>query len=82
MAPEEFTAMKITVSLFATFRNNRFKQEQREYPEDVSFRQVVADLGLREEELGMALVNGRHVSMEQPLREGDSLSLFPLLGGG
>jgi molybdopterin converting factor small subunit len=74
--------MKITVHLFATFRNGRFKQQEKDYSEGTTFRQVVADVGLREEDLGMGLVNGIHASMEQVLQEGDSLSLFPLLAGG
>ncbi len=74
--------MKITVHLFATFRNGRFKQQEKDYSEGTTFRQVVADVGLREEDLGMGLVNGIHASMGQELQEGDSLSLFPLLAGG
>lgn len=74
--------MKVTVKLFATFRNGRFKQDQRDYPDGVSYRQVVADVGVREDELGMVLVNGRHASLDQAFNDGDTLSIFPLLGGG
>lgn len=74
--------MKITVRLFATFRTDRFKQDQRDYPDGALCRQVVADVGIPGEELGMILVNGRHASLDQALNDGDSLSLFPLLGGG
>jgi molybdopterin converting factor small subunit len=74
--------MKVTVKLFATFRNGRFKQDHRDYPDGVSCRQVAADVGVHEDELGMVLVNGRHASLDQVLNNGDSLSIFPLLGGG
>jgi molybdopterin synthase sulfur carrier subunit len=74
--------MKITVKLFATFRAGRFKQDQRGYPDGTLCRQVVADVGVPLEELGMILVNGRHAALDQVLNDGDSLSLFPLLGGG
>jgi molybdopterin converting factor small subunit len=74
--------MKITVQLFASFRKGRFKQEQRDYPEEITCRDVIADVGLSEEDLGMTLVNGRHASMGKVMSDGDSLSLFPLLGGG
>lgn len=74
--------MKITVKLFATFRIGRFKQDQRDYPEGALCRQVVADVGIPGEELGMILVNGRHATLDQALINGDCLSLFPLLGGG
>ena len=74
--------MKVTVKLFATFRNGRFKIEQQEWPEGTDCRSVVASLGLTEEEIGIVLINGRHVSLEQFLAPGDTLSLFPLVGGG
>ena len=74
--------MKITLKLFATFRVGRFKAQERDYPEGTNCRRVVADVGLNEEELGVVLVNGRHAPLEQRLREGDTLSLFPLVGGG
>jgi molybdopterin synthase sulfur carrier subunit len=74
--------MQITVKLFATFRVGRFKAEDRNYPEGTDCRHIVADVGLKEEELGIVLVNGRHAPLEQKLLEGDSLSLFPLVGGG
>ena len=44
--------------------------------------QVVAELGIAEAEVGMALVNGRHASIGQELCDGNVLALFPLLGGG
>jgi molybdopterin converting factor small subunit len=74
--------MQITVKLFATFRNGRFKADVREYPAGTVCRQIVADMEIREEELGIVLVNGRHAQLAQELRGGDSLSLFPLVGGG
>ena len=74
--------MKIMIELFATFRVGRFKKEHREYQVGSTFRQVIADVGIIEAELGMALVNGRHTPMEHELSDGDSVALFPLLGGG
>jgi sulfur-carrier protein len=74
--------MRITVKLFATFRNGRFKIEEQQRPEGTVCRGVVLDLGLTEEEIGIILVNGRHVTLDYLLKEGDTLSLFPLVGGG
>ncbi len=74
--------MKINIKLFATFRIGRFKQAQRVYPDGATCQQVVAVVGIKGEELGMILVNGRHASLDQALNDGDSLSLFPMLGGG
>ena len=74
--------MQITVKLFATFRNGRFKVAEQEHPEGTDCRTIVLQLGLTEEEIGIILVNGRHAQLDHRLKEGDTLSLFPLVGGG
>jgi sulfur-carrier protein len=74
--------MKVTVKLFATFRNGRFKIAEQELPEGTQCRRVVLDLGLTEEEIGIIMINGRHGVLGQELNAGDVLSLFPLVGGG
>jgi molybdopterin synthase sulfur carrier subunit len=74
--------MTLTIKLFATFRNGRFKETQKEVTDNSTLGQVIADLGIAESEIGMALVNGRHASMGQGLNDGHVLALFPLLGGG
>ena len=74
--------MKIRVKLFAYFRDGRFKVADFDYAENTACRQIVADVGLKEEDLGIVMVNGRHAPLGQQLKEGDCLSLFPLVGGG
>ena len=74
--------MTITVNLFASFRSGRFGKAQRDYPAGTSLTEVLADIGIRQEEVGMALVNSRHAAPDQALCDGDNLALFPLLGGG
>ena len=74
--------MRITVKLFATFRNNRFKTAEQEHPEGTVCRQIIHGLGLTEAEIGVIMVSGRHAALDQVLRDGDTLSLFPLIGGG
>ena len=74
--------MHITVKLFATFRNGRFKVSQQEYPGGTDCRTILGILGLTEEEIGIVLVNGRHAGLDHALQEGDTLALFPLVGGG
>lgn len=74
--------MQVTVKLFATFRNERFKTAQQELPAGTDCRTIMLGLGLAEEEIGVVLVNGRHATLDQILHEGDALSLFPLVGGG
>ena len=74
--------MKITVKLFATFRNGRFAIEERVYPEGTTVGQVIEELGIPVAELGIKMVNSRHVKLDQHLADGDVLAVFPLLGGG
>lgn len=74
--------MQVTVKLFATFRNGRFKIQEQELPEGTQCRQVVTDLGITEEEVGVIMINGRHGSIDQQLAHNDVLSIFPLVGGG
>jgi molybdopterin converting factor small subunit len=74
--------MKITIKLFATFRDGRFKEEQREIPEGITLRQVVADVGIVEREIGMTLINGCHAPLDKVLSDGDNIFLFPMLTGG
>lgn len=74
--------MKITVKLFATFRLDRFDIEQREYPTGTRVAQVVDELQLPVDKLGILMVNSRHVDLERVLVDGETLAIFPLVGGG
>ncbi|MCD6527542.1 MAG: MoaD/ThiS family protein [Desulfuromonas sp.] len=72
----------LTVKLFAQFRVGRFKVEQRDYAEPLTTSQILVDLGIAEDELGVLMINGRHAELDQPLCQGDSIGIFPLVGGG
>jgi sulfur-carrier protein len=74
--------MHVTVKLFATFRNGRFKIAEQDLPEGTDCLRVVLDLGLTADEIGIIMINGRHGVLDQKLGPGDTLSLFPLVGGG
>ena len=74
--------MQVTVKLFANFRNKRFKNMVQTIASDTTVGAIVSELDITEEEVGVILINGRHGSLDQTLAEGDTLSLFPLIGGG
>lgn len=74
--------MKVTVKLFASFQKGRFKQELRDYPDQTLIGTVVRELKIPEAEVGILLLNAVHAKMDQPLKEGDLLAIFPLVGGG
>lgn len=74
--------MKVTVKLFAQFRNERFKIKEFDLDAGTVCTQVSQRLGIEDQELGVVMVNGRHAALTQQLQEGDTLSFFPLVGGG
>jgi molybdopterin converting factor small subunit len=74
--------MMVTVKLFASFRAGRTPIETRDYPPGTLVADVVAEKGIPVGEIGIMMVNSRHVKLDRPLAEGDTLAIFPLLGGG
>jgi sulfur-carrier protein len=74
--------MKVTVKLFASFRAGRFEVEICAYPPGTTVADVADGLKLPHSELGIMMINNRHVKLDRLLEEGDTLALFPLLGGG
>lgn len=74
--------MNVTVKLFASFRAGRFDVEICDYPAGATVADVADRLKLPRTELGIMMVNNRHVKLERVLEDGDTLALFPLLGGG
>lgn len=74
--------MNVTVKLFASFRAGRFDIETGDYPAGTTVADVADQLNLPQSELGIMMVNNRHVKLGHILVDGDTLALFPLLGGG
>jgi molybdopterin synthase sulfur carrier subunit len=74
--------MRITVKLVGLFRIDRFKEELKEYPSGVRVVEVIDNLQLPKDVLGIILVNGVHAGEQDILKEGDTLSILPLLDGG
>jgi molybdopterin synthase sulfur carrier subunit len=74
--------MKITVKLFAYFRDNRFKVEEREIGMDTTVGDVVDALGIDREEVGVLMINSRHTTFDTHPSEDDALAIFPVVGGG
>lgn len=74
--------MHITVKLFATLREGRFNEEEREYPAGADIGHIIRALGINEKEAALIFVNGRHAKTGDELRDGDALAIFPPIGGG
>lgn len=72
----------IEVKLFATFREGREKIIHLD-PEKFHTAQNVIDfLQIPREEVAICLINGFHSKVEDEIKSGDVLALFPPVGGG
>jgi molybdopterin converting factor small subunit len=74
--------MNINVRLVGLFRVGRFKEEVLEYPSGTRAVEVIENLKLPKDVLGIILINGVHAGEQDVLKDGDSLSILPLLDGG
>jgi sulfur-carrier protein len=74
--------MRITVRLFAFFRESRFIEEVREYPEKTTVTGVINSLGIDINAVGVTMISSRHCTLDAELKEGDQLGIFPMIGGG
>ncbi|HEX3015338.1 MAG TPA: MoaD/ThiS family protein [Desulfobacteria bacterium] len=74
--------MQVNVKLFATLRDGRFKQEKMELGDSSKVFDVLEKCNLPLEEVAISMVNGRDVTNDHQLQDGDTLSLFPPVGGG
>ncbi len=74
--------MRITVKLFATFRDGRQKIYDMDLPEVTTVQNIISSLGIEKSEVAILLINGRDGDFDKELVEGDTVSLFPPVGGG
>lgn len=74
--------MQITVKLFATFREGRQKIQTLELAEGSTPEDIFKILSLEKSQVAILLINGRDGKPDSPLKSGDTLSLFPPVGGG
>lgn len=75
--------LNVRIKLFAQYRENRFKVENRSYLEGVRAQDIIDELKLSEQlPLGVLMVNGKHEKEDYLIKEGDEIALFPKVGGG
>ena len=73
---------KILVRLFAFFRENRFREQEMEFPAGASVRDVILSLNIPVDEVGVTMINNRHCTLDQIPVQGDAVAIFPVIGGG
>ena len=74
--------MAVEVRLFATFRNGRFKIKRIDLSVDCAVREVLENLDIPVSEVGVLMVNGKNVGVDQKLSDDDVVAIFPAIGGG
>ena len=74
--------MQLTVKLFAYFRDNRFKQQQMEFPANTTVQDIILSLAVPLDEVGVTMINSRLCELDRVPSEGDHVAIFPNIGGG
>lgn len=70
------------VRLFATFRTGRQKSYSFSTEEYKTARDVCALLDIAPEDVAILLINGFHSKIDDELKDGDLVSMFPPCAGG
>ncbi len=74
--------MQIKVRLFATLRNGRGKELLMDVDNEATPQELLIKLDIPLEDVAILLINGMDGNVYQPLGHGDTLSIFPPVGGG
>lgn len=74
--------MKLTIKLFAYFRDGRFKIAEQEVGDTTTVGDIVDSFDIDREEVGVLMLNSRHTTFETIPKESDILAIFPVVGGG
>ena len=72
----------IEVRFFATLRLGRGKIAEVPAEEAATARDLFRRFDIPAEEVSILLINGFHSKPEDPVNDGDVVSLFPPVGGG
>ena len=74
--------IRITIKLFAMLREERFDTKTGEFPVGTTVGGVIQQLDIPEKEVTLIFINGRHGQRDTQLMDGDTVALFPPVGGG
>ena len=74
--------MLVQVRLFATFRKDRFKEKEMDFPEGSTLADILANLKIAEKEARILLVNGISVAADHKPAPNDVIAIFPPMAGG
>ncbi len=72
--------MQVQVKLFVTLRKNQIQNV--ELPDRSDAKELIHQLEIPIEEVGLLSVNKRQATLDQMLEEGDVIYIMPPIGGG
>ena len=72
--------IQVQVKLFLHLRKNQIQTV--ELTDGSNARDLVRQLGIRLEEVGVLSINDRQAMLDQQLKDGDIISIIPPIGGG
>ena len=72
----------IEVRFFATLRDGRGKIAEISAEEAATAGELLRRFDIPAQEVSILLINGFHSKPEDPVKDGDVVSLFPPVGGG
>jgi molybdopterin converting factor small subunit len=72
--------VQVQVKLFVTLRKNRI--QNLELPDGSDAKDLIHQLEIPLEEVGLLSVNKRQATFDQRLEEGDVIYIMPPIGGG
>ena len=72
--------MQVQVKLFRNLRKNQVQNV--ELPDVSDAKDLIHQLGIPIENVGVLSVNGRQATFDQQLKSGDLIHIIPPIGGG
>jgi molybdopterin converting factor small subunit len=73
--------MQVNVKLFASLREGHFIADKAELKDNSHVYDVIEKYNLPYEKVAICYVNGRDADNDRELKDGDTVSLFPPVGG-
>ena len=70
------------VKLYASFREGRLEEQEWNFYEGITVDNILEELNIDKQRVGVLFVNSRHVKRDHKLSEDDILAIFPIIAGG
>ncbi len=74
--------MFVEVKLFATLKKDRFPRNQIQLQSNSRITDLLTILGISVDDVGVLVVNQKDATFDQVLKEGDTVTIIPPIGGG